>query len=364
MRVLHILNGLNTGGAETFIYQMLKVIPNEKIQFDFLLRNNGENDNKLLLDLCEKKNCKIYQTAPYPTHAIKNYIQVKQILWKKDYDLIHVHANALIYIIPIFVAKKNNIKVILHSHNTKSNKNGFLPYLIHNVNYFLIRRIPKVNVACGEEAGHWMFKKDKFNIIDNAIDINTYLYSQEKNMSIRNQYELKNETVLGHSGRFVDAKNHVFLIKVFKEYLLINPNSRLFLLGEGDLEGKIKKIVCDEGIENKVIFTGNVTNVNEYLSMFDLFVFPSLFEGLPFSLIEAQASGVPILTSTGVSRESDIGGDIIFYDLNKTAHEWATKIDGILHKKHDRTLTGLKVKTSKYDISKSAEKLLKIYNDK
>lgn len=182
-------------------------------------------------------------------------------------------------------------------------------------------------MACGRDAGKWMFKNDKFQVINNAIDMDKLQFSIHTRNDIRNKYEIGNDCIVfGHVGRFEYAKNHEFLIDIFYEYQKINGNSCLLLLGSGSLFEKIQNKVCKLGIQDKVKFVGVVDNACDFYQAMDVFVLPSFYEGLPFCLVEAQASGLPCLVSDKVTNESYITPNVIELSVDLPARVWAEAV--------------------------------------
>lgn len=362
MKVLHILSGLNYGGAESFIYNLLLAMETEDYQFDFLLRNENVT-NRLILEKCQEKHYKIWITKSYLRHPLKNYSQVRKIISENEYDIIHVHANALIYIVPILIAGGRNKKIVLHSHSVANNKGEAVARMVHNINRFIIRNLEITNIACSEEAGKWMFKEKEFRIVHNAIDSRKYQYDADVVQRLRECNDLSKETVIGHAGRFVDVKNHEFIVKIFNEYLKYNPDSKLFLLGDGPLRKKIEEQCENLKISDRVIFKGNVCNVYEYLMIFDICLFPSKYEGFGFFVLEAQASGVPVLVSNNVNRECAITNLASFVSLERSANDWAKKLIEMLQEKRERTYYTRLVQTSQYDISALKKEMQEIYEN-
>lgn len=360
MKVLHVLHGLNIGGAETYLYNMITAC-NDNFQFDFLLRSSN-NENQAFIRECQKKKYNIFITASYPKSIFKNYFETKKIIIEGKYEIIHIHANSLIYILPILIAKKRKIKIILHSHSMQNNKGGFFGKIVHNINYALIKNIKKENVACSEMAGKWMFKNQPFIVINNAIDIKKFKYDEEVRKRIRKKYNIEDEIVIGHVGRFVDVKNHEFIIKVYERYHKKNPKSKLVLLGDGELKNSIKNMCKQYHIMENVIFIGNVNNVNEYMSLFDIMIYPSKFEGLPFAVIEAQAAGVKVLLSDKISKEVYITNLLVTQSLDSGENVWSQKLEEMAERNIDRVSYNYIVGNTIYNIEHGVKQLTKIYN--
>jgi glycosyltransferase involved in cell wall biosynthesis len=358
-KVLHVLGGMGRGGAPIFIINNFLKMDKNKVQFDFLVRK----DNCAFNEVLAKYNSKIYVVPEFPRNLFKNYSITKAIFKKygSEYDVIHVHANALYYTLPFFFAKKYGIKkIILHSHNTQSNV-GFLQPL-HYLNRLFVSKLSNIFLACGQEAGKWMFGNKHFEVINNAVDVNKYSFKESFKTDIRNELGVKDDTtIIGSIGRFEEAKNHIFIIDIFNEYLRINHNSILVLLGDGSLRNNIQKKVIHLGLQNKVKFMGIRSDVEKFYSAMDIFLMPSLFEGLPFVMIEAQCAGLKCLVSENITSESIITDIVSMEKLDHSAIVWSEQLEKLRHKQVNRTSYSHIVSNMKYDIIYTSKRLFEIY---
>lgn len=362
IRILHVLNSLGNGGAESFIFNVYRNIDRNIIQFDFLLRS--KNNNSKLIDEVEKMGGKIFITPEFPKHPVANYKAVKHFFkTHNEYKVIHVHANALLYITPLILARKLDIQHrILHSHSTAT-KNNFMFKKIHLFNRLFIKIIAKHFYACGYEAGKWMFgEQEEFKIINNAIDTEKYVIDPVKRNNLRSEMGIEDGFVIGHVGRFVKPKNHTFLIDIFKEIYNSNPKAYLVLIGEGELLPQIKEKVDRLNLSKNVFFLGQRPDVPDLLQVVDTFVFPSIFEGIPIALIEAQAAGLKCFVSDRVSPKSKITKLVRFLSIKDSSAVWANEI--LMETgKSIRLNMSSDIKLSNYDISDNAKKLEDMYLD-
>lgn len=370
IRILQVLGSMDLGGAETMIMNYYRNIDNSKIQFDFLLhrKEKGAYDDEIL-----KLGGKIfYVPSINPLHFYK-YIKSLNAFFKEhsEYRIVHSHLNSLSVFVLNAAKKTCNVR-IAHSHiaitpikiSSFFNKRQSISNNIKDIIHLLLRRSLKKSAshyfACGKQAGEWMFGKKLMKdvlIINNAIDISKFSYTPEKALVSKQSFNLENNFVIGHIGRFHDQKNHTFILKVFKELKKINDKSKLLLIGTGHLQSKIKEESQSLNISDHVLFLGARTDIPEVLLSIDIFLFPSLFEGLPVTLIEAQASGLKIFSSNNVAKEVEMTNLLEFISLENTPKEWAQIINKnsvYNRKKQEKALES-------YDIAYNAEKLKTFY---
>ena len=344
IRILHVFGRLDRGGAETMVMNLYRNIDRSLIQFDFAVHTNDDCDyDKEITEL----GGRIYHFPRFNGMNIIEYINCweKFLYTHKEYKIIHGHMYSIASVY-LYIAKKYGCYTIAHSHNTSNGKG--LKALIKDCFCFPLKYICDYKMACGIEAAKWLFgnnitEMENFKILNNAIDIKKYVNAPEA--SIR--FNLNNKIVLGHIGRFTKEKNHKFLIKVFYEYLKLNSEAVLLLMGRGKTEFQTKKLVEKLGLENKVLFLGICDNVNEILQLIDAFVFPSMYEGLPVVLVEAQAAGVQCFISDNIANEVCITECINKLSLSLPARKWA---ESILAKDLRHQDTNREIKVAGYDI--------------
>lgn len=353
IRVLHILTGLSSGGAESFIMNMYRNMDRTKVQFDFLLRR-GENSYREEL---EKMGSRVYHTAQWPRCFLKNMLQTSRFFKEHPYSIVHIHANALLYMYALKCAKKSGVPCrIVHSHNSAMLYPWLLP--LHRMNRKKISKWATDNLACSDDAGRWMFL-EPYTIFHNAIDLTAFQYDDTKRMALREQLGIReDEFVVGHIGRFSKQKNHEFLVDVFHEVVKKRSNSRLVLIGEGPLRERIVKKIQGLGLEERVLFLGARKDVADLINLFDLFVFPSTYEGLGTVLIEAQANGLPVVCSDVISNQAILDPETNQLPLSASAQQWASVI---LQRNTDRKSLTARLKAAGFDIIEEAKRLQAFY---
>ena len=366
IRILQIGMSSNPGGVENFIMNIYRNIDRSKVQFDFLVDHNLKNvayeDEIIALG----------------GHIYREYYRRKELFiegrkslksfFKEHQDIVgvHFHANT---INPMFkvveVAYKQGFPIrIIHSHNT----NYMTKMSIKDKAYEILekRRLDKISthlLACSYEAGRWMFNNKDFEVIKNGINVKEFKPNVEIRKKIRKQFNINNNIVIGHVGRMNYQKNSLFLIDIFNELHKINSNIVLLYIGDGDLKEKVINKIKENHLEGSVILIGAKDNIKEFYQAMDYFILPSKFEGLPVSLLEAQASGLNCYVSNAVSREANITGLVDFFNSKNTAKEWALKINYDINNKKiiNENIIKQKFEDSGYNIISSAKKLEKIY---
>ena len=369
IRVLQVFTILERAGAESMIMNYYRNIDRSKVQFDFLVHRHetGAFDSEI-----KALGGKIFRLPPITSFRYRN--QLEKFVKSQNYIIIHSHIDAYSYWI-LKSAKKNKIPVrIAHSHSAvqtslkdlfagKSNFSQSLKGIAQSYLRYGVRRYATHYFACGQKAGDWLFgnKKDSLTIIKNALPTKKFMFNIEARNQIRLQLGVKeNEFVVGHVGRFSEVKNHKFLIQIFEEIKKTNKNFKLILVGGGTLKNEIKSAVETIGLGSCVDFLGIRKDIPQLLQAFDIFLFPSIFEGLPVTMIEAQVSGLPIIASDSITKEVNVTDLVTNVSLQKMPSEWANIIIQKVKntKRYDRSE---EIVESGYDIQANAKKLQDFY---
>ena len=352
MRIAMIGLSDKFGGVEKFIINTYKQLKTNEIQFFFVTAAEDLTYLKLL-----STDDKILRYTARSKNLYKFKKEIDEIFRIYKFDIVWFNCCSLSNIQELVAAKKYNVqKIIVHSHSSQ-NMGGKLTRLLHSVNKKRIKYYATDFFACSRVAAEWMFPKKKFevtSIINNTVDAESFTYNAKKATKIKEKYGVQSKTVIGHVGRFDYIKNHRFLIEVFDEYLKLDSESVLMLCGQGELFNEIKEKVEFYGIQEKVTFLGQVENMSEIYQMIDIFLFPSIFEGLPFCLIEAQAAGIPCLISDTVSHEIEITNLINYENLNEPPAKWALRLKDI---RKNKVNTLYEIKNAGFDINTNSERL-------
>lgn len=355
IRVLQIVTYMGRGGLETMIMNYYRNIDRNKVQFDFLVHRQEETDyDKEIVAL----GGKIYH-IPMLNPFSKSYFNALDSFFKEHkYDIVHCHLDCM-SAYPLKIAKKNGVRVrIAHSHNKSQDKN--LKYPIKLYSKRLIPKYATHLLSCGKEAGDWMFNGKPYTILNNAIDAQSYRFDKQIREEMREQLGFNQEDfVIGHVGRFNPQKNHNFIIDVFNFVHKKNTAAKLVLVGTGDGQKAIKEKVESLALSDSVLFLGNRTDVNKILQAMDVFLFPSLYEGLPLSIIEAQAAGLPCVISDNVPPECIVTDLIEAASLDDALAKWEIVITS--QKSVKRKDTYELIKKSGFDVKSNVLVLEKMY---
>lgn len=361
IRILQVVGGMSSGGLETMIMNWYRNINRNIIQFDFLVHHS---EKCFYDDEIEELGGRIYRLSFSNDHNFIKYIKDLDFFFKihsNEYHVIHGHHSSY-GVFYLKFAKKYGIKYrISHSHIASYSKT------VGGITFFLLSRFFKkyanIHFACSDAAGKYMYGEDKYRLVNNGIDTNKFKFSYEARIAIRENLNIVDKTVLVHVGRFHDQKNHTFLIDIFFEYKKINENSVLLLIGEGPLQSSIKEKVTKLRLVDSVFFLNRIENVYDYLSASDVFIFPSLYEGLPLTLVEAQSSGLPVLCSSNVTIETRLTEHYHVLPLDIPARKWAAKLVSILQVPIDRKESYKHVRNAHYDCNDVVKFITELYID-
>lgn len=357
VKVLEMIGALNFGGSQAMIVNLCRQMNRDNVQCDFVV---DHPEYMGMAPIVEEMGSKIYIM---PTFRGTNLKEVKEawnhfFLEHPDYQILHSHSRsyASVYL-PI--AKKYGLKTIIHSHNT-SNGKGIIA-LIKNILQYPLRKRADYFIGCSKEAGLWLFgekivKGDKFFVLNNAIDADLFVYDEDIRNEYREKFNLKDEKVFIQIGRLSEQKNYLFTLKVFNRYLENDKDARLFIVGNGELKNIIIDKINEFNIADKVVMLEGRNDVNKLLQMADVFLMPSLFEGLSVAAVEAQASGIRCLLSDKCNTDVDITGLCDFLPLKEEA--WVNKMKEDLPL---REYTKEKIIEAGFDVKNTAKWLEDFY---
>lgn len=364
IRVLQVFHGMDCGGAENMIMNLYRNIDRSKVQFDFLVHTK----KKCFFD-DEIKNLggRIFRV---PYYNIKNTIAYKKALRHlyeshPEFKIVHGHLGSCAHIY-LNIAKDYGCYTIAHSHNTLPTDRN-VKNLLYRLFSLRTRKVANYYFACGKQAGLDRFGKkivssDRFSVLNNAIDTQKYIYNPETRKKMRLELGLEDAFVVGHIGRFNYQKNHEYLIDIFEAVLKKDPKAHLLLVGDGDLRLQIENKIKHLGFADKVLFTGVRKDVPDLLQAMDCFVFPSHYEGLPVTVIEAQAASLPCVISNLITSEVNISNRVKYLSIDSDAEAW---VDTVINcHKEPRSNAMQIIVDNGYDIYSSSRFLQDFYISK
>lgn len=355
IRILNIVPNMRAAGIETFIMNVYRNIDRNKVQFDFLVHNKRR---EFFDDEIERLGGRIYRLSYKDDKNLFKYIKALNNFFKthKEYKIVHGHMQSMMPLY-LMIAKKNKIPVrIAHSHNGNFEKTlkGFILHIFSRFSKYFSTE----NLACSEIAGKYLFGNKKFEVIYNGIDIDKFKFDENIRNKKRKELNISDDMfVIGHIGRFELQKNHEFILKIFENFVNDNPNSCLVLIGEGRLEKKIKENAEKFYFKEKIKFLGVRNDINELYNVMDVFILPSLYEGLPVVGIEAQNNGVPCLFSNTITNELKINNNVKFLNLSKP-EEWIKELKLI---RNDYNTNRNIINKNKFDIKIISNKIQNSY---
>jgi glycosyltransferase involved in cell wall biosynthesis len=354
-----ITTGFTSWGGLTNAYMnYYRPMDKSGLQIDIASVNKPEKE---LRQEVEKNGGKYILFANKRKSPLKYYYDYWKICG--TYDVVHIHGNSPTVAGELFLAKIKKVPVrIAHNHNSRGMHPVFNVLLspIFNASY-------TVGLACSKEAGDWVYKKNQYIVLNNAIDSKKYRYDEEMREKLRCKYKIeKDEILFGHVGKFVAAKNHMFLLEVFEKVHKNHPKTKLILVGDGSFRPQIEERIKELYLQDFVILAGMQKDTSGFYSAMDCFLFPSIHEGLPLALLEAQASGLNIITSLAVSPTANLTGDIVYQSI-EYMEPWILMIENMIQKcnGNDRTKKSINaikaIKKAKFDNLENGQILRNLY---
>lgn len=351
---------MNRAGLETMLMNYYRHIDRQQIQFDFLThrKSEGAYDSEI-----SRLGGKVYH-APrlYPQNYVKYFRFMNQFfLEHPEYKIVHSHIDSMSYL-PLLAAKHAGIPIrIAHSHNTSIDLDYKFP--LKEIFRYKLINVANEFCACGQEAGEYLFRgKRAFKYVPNAIDKKKFLFNEKIRINKRKEFGLEGKLVIGNIGRLEKQKNQRFLLDSFAQLVKIHKNSILLIIGTGSRKKTLLKYAENLGIKEKVFFLGSRNDVDQLYNVMDVFMLPSLYEGIPVVGIEAQYEGVPCIFSDKVPKEAVISSKVKVLSLRKSSEQWAKEIL-LLHKREQSHRKNNKIIKEEFDINKSFKILQNYYMD-
>ncbi len=359
-----VIGSVNMGGAQAFLLNLLRNMDFNRYQVDFVV--NFEERAGSIGDELRAMGCNIYTQPYFKVYNYWSFVKAwRRFLKENHYDIVHGHStnSASVY---LKIAKEQGCVTIAHCHSAGF-RGGKLQKFFKS--YFIkkIRTVADYWFACSSVAAEHLYgkgydKNKNYYDIPNAINAGSYLFDKEIRMKIRKEIGVDDDVFLcGHVGSFTGPKNHLFLLDIYKALLTINKNTKLICCGAGPLMPQVKEKAQSLGIIDNVFFPGIVKNCNEYMMAMDALIFPSLFEGFPVTVIEAEATGLPIVMSDVITHEVDITDCVQRMSLTSPPIEWAREVCNV--KNNDRSKYNHIIVESKYNMRTSVKMIMSLYDE-
>lgn len=352
LRIFMVGYSENRGGVETYIDQLTAALP----QYEFVYSlPRMEIDGK------------VWHRPPNRHRYLRYRLFWRKFFTENRFDALYYNTCDVVSIDMLRFAKAAGIPIrIIHAHSSGiqqaiEHKLSLFHRLTERRNRKLLDRYATHLFACSRAAGDWMFDGRPYTVVKNGIQISKYAFREDKRKSIRQSLGLEDEVLVGVVGRLSAQKNPFFAVSVLRSLMREMPSAKAVFLGDGDLRKQVENAVREAGIQSNVYFMGNVSNVNEWLSAMDVLLMPSLFEGLPFALVEAQANGLPCVVSNTVTQEADFTGLVHYVDLSFPADTWANTILQYAGKRSQDAARLLA--ESGYDIAATAKTIQNVINE-
>ncbi|MFC0216469.1 glycosyltransferase family 1 protein [Paenibacillus chartarius] len=319
---------MNRGGLETMLMNYYRQSDRSRVQFDFMVHRSAEGhyDREI-----ERLGGRIYRMPQIRPGNYRRYFRLLDAFFREhpEYRVVHSHINENSSFV-LRAAKKAGVPCrIAHSHLSDLGVDWKLPFRLYA--RYAMKGQPSEYFACSEKAGEWLFGRERsarkqVKVLNNAVNVKEFQFDEAVREALRAELGIEDRRVIGHIGRFNKQKNHSFLIDIFQAVRQKDPNTVLLLAGDGDLRPAMESKVRQLGLQDSVRFLGVRSDIPQLMQAMDVFLFPSLFEGLPVVLVEAQAAGLQCIVSDTITRETDVTGRVKFLGLNDSPAVWAEHI--------------------------------------
>lgn len=360
MKVAHIVGKLKKAGVEAVVFTYLRNMDLDGISVDVLY---DADSTVLPPEDLERIGIRFIRIPPY--QKVFSYMkEIRRLCRDNKYDIVHTHMNAL-SVFSLLAAKQGRVPCrICHNHSTTSKfekKKDLMKKVLRPSAKFFATDY----AACSQLSARWMYGDKRVDngevtVFNNAIDLDRYKYSDSARAEVRRELGLDGAFLVGHVGRFMDQKNHAFLVDIFAELVRLRDDARLLLIGDGENLEAVKEKIQRLGLSDKVVFKGILPDVERYYSAMDVFLLPSLYEGLPVVALEAQATGLPCVISDSVTVECAVIEQVEFLPVNRDADRWARVVSGSCA--GDREESNRIFRNGIFNIENSAFQLREYYN--
>lgn len=360
MNILYYGLSANQGGIETYLLKIAQNIDKQKFNLFYMDETGGqacyrkelENMGAIFFDITHRR-----------VSVKKNKEDLENLFKDHHFDVLHFNCNSLSYITPVVIAQKHGVRVILHSRNSKA---ILFSTILHKLNFYRVNYRNKgiVKIAVSDLAGKWMFGKDgNYTVINNGVEINRFRFKEEVRLQKRQALGIENKIVYGNIGAFLKAKNHPFILKIFKNIVEKDPDAVLLLVGDGPLRNDIEKLAFNMNIISNIRFLGIRSDIPELMMAMDCLIFPSLYEGFPNVILEAETTGLPIVMSNQITDEVKLQESCVKQSLDASEVQWAELIFDLVQKKNDRLQGAICVEQAGFSAKSEIKKIEQLYKN-
>ena len=355
VRVLIVdTNPMIMDGITAAILNYAKHIDRSKVWLDFVSINEVSEQ---VLDRIQEIGAKLTVLSMRNTNPFKYVLALSKVIKKGNYHLVHAHGSSCTLTVEMLASALAGVSCCPHSHSTNCQHKK-----VHRLLSPLFRCLYKQGFACSAEAGKWLYRKKRFEVLRNGIETEKYRFRSVYREQYRQQFGLQDYVVIGQVAHFTPVKNHMFTLALFFELCRQSDRFSLVLMGDGELRSQIEAKAGNLGIADKVIFTGSIDYVPQMLSAIDMLVLPSHYEGFPFSVIEAQTAGLKVFASNEVTRDCAFSDLVTYLDLQVDTWVEAIESEEVRPDRNVSSENGMKsVVLAGYDIKESANHLTEVY---
>jgi len=354
IRIVHITKNMVINGISNVIISYCKNFDRNRFDITIITGNPIDNDYR---DILSSLGIKVYKIPEKRKKPVKSYIKLFKLLCDNGYDIAHIHGNSRTIVIELGLAALAGIRVrIAHCHSTSCDFK-----IVHKITKYLFDKLCTTRIACSKEAGKWMFDGKKYYTVGNGIDAFKFRFDETTREQERTVLNVNNNFLIGHIGRFIEAKNHEFVLDIFGEIAKIIPTARLILVGEGPLRQHITNRAKEMMLDKKIIFYGTTGQPERLYNAMDVMVLPSRYEGLGIVTLEAQINQLPVICSSVVPQTTKISTGITYLDV-KDYNSWVRKIISIYSDTYRRKNSNVdKDKVNLIDIQRIVNQVEDIY---
>ncbi len=368
IKILQFTIASTKGGKTRYTLRNWKFIDKEKVQMDFITFSKKLDFEQSLID----EGCRVWHISCYPEENKEQFIKEFDNVLEQGYDIIHINTSYWKDTIVEERAKAKGIKkIIIHAHNTgcgtslSKDEENAARKRHYEIRERLTEDIATDYWACSKKAAEWLYgnriRESLIKIVKVAIDTSVFSYNVDIRNKVRKELEIEDKFVIGNVGRFAYQKNHLFLLTVFEQILKVIPETVLILVGKGELKKEIEEQIKIRSLQEKVKIFESVADISEILQAMDIFALPSLFEGFPAVLVEAQTTGLPCVISDKVTREAQITSLAHYKPLD--IDEWISQLKDIYTERESRKSMHLQIEAAGYGIQGQIKELESWYQE-